>query len=532
MKINKKYSLILSLVDFLYSCFLLTIPVLSSELVDAAIKASSSSNSYNNLFTYIVAITAAIILDIFLYLLEGILYFRFSIRREKEIKEQLFYQLFKNEYSDISKYHTASIEQLFTTDIQHIIREELETIPNFVRQLTRLILAVAIVIAIDYWFLALILGCGILGFVLAKIYSRLIRPIHQRVLENAGKTNGYILEAVSQMKLIKVYDSSKYSNSYFDELNNNELASKRKRNRLIFLANGGLFTFSSLVYLFALVYGAYGIGTNILTYGSMIALIQLLNNIQTPLISFSSLWNQHNLARTSQKRIENIYSLKEEVIANSPSDFDSIAFENVTFAYFDEPVIKNLSFEAKRNDIVLLQGASGIGKTTIFMLLMGFLKPQSGEIYMKYKNEKYPVCRNLFSYVPQENILFSGTILDNIYILTGKGEAEAIEALKIANIYDELLDLPFGLNTILKERGNGLSLGQIQRIWIAIAILADKPILLLDEFSSALDSENEGIIMDRLAKLNKTIIYISHRDRGMDNQKIISLGEDKNAADN
>lgn len=532
MKINKKYSLILSFVDFLYSCFLLTIPLLSSKLVDTAIEVSSNGDNYKTLYFYIVVVGIAIIFDILLYLLEGILYFKFSVKIEKEIKEKLFQQIFKNDYNDIIKYHTAYIEQLFTTDISNLIREELETIPDFVRQLTRLILAIIIVITIDLWFLLLILACGLLGFIFAKIYSKLIRPIHHEVLENSSKTNGYILESISQIKLIKVYDSSLYSNNYFNELNENELISKRKRNRIIFMANGGLFAFSNIVYLFALGYGAYGIGINILTYGSMIALIQLLNNIQTPLISFSSLWNQYNLAKTSKKRLEEVYNLEEENINDNINDFDSIIFDDVTFSYFDEPIIKNMSFEIKKNETILLQGPSGIGKTTIFMLMMGFLKPQSGNIYIKYNNKKYNINRNLFSYVPQENILFSGTILDNIYILTGKNEKEAIEALKLANVYDELKELPEGLNTVLKERGSGLSLGQIQRIWISIAILSDRPILLLDEFSSALDVENEKIIMERLSELNKTIIFISHRSRDMKNQRTISLMEEKNVSDN
>ncbi len=531
MKINKKYSIILSIVDFLYSCFLLTIPILSSKLVDVAIDVSKTNN-YKLLIFYIIVVGIAIIADIFLYLLEGILYFKFSVKREKEIKEKLFKQIFKNNYNDVIKYHTAYLEQLFTTDINNIIREELETIPDFVRQLTRLILAVIIVITIDLWFLFIILGCGILGFVFAKIYSKLIRPIHHEVLENTSKTNGYILESISQIKLIKVYESSLYTNQFFNKLNENELRSKRKRNGIFFLANGGLFTFSNLVYLFALGYGAYGIGVNVLTYGSMIALIQLLNNIQTPLISFSSLWNQHNLAKTSKKRIEDIYNIEKEKINTNINDFDSIIFDNVTFSYFEDPIIKNMNFKIEKQETILLQGPSGIGKTTIFMLLMGFLKPKSGNIYIEYNNRKYPINRNLFSYVPQENILFSGTILDNIYILTGKNEKEAIDALKITNVYDELKELPQGLNTVLKERGSGLSLGQIQRIWISIALLSDRPILLLDEFSSALDEENEKIIMERLSNLNKTIVFISHRSRNMKNQRIISLEEEKNASDN
>ncbi|MDE6655584.1 MAG: ABC transporter ATP-binding protein/permease, partial [Anaeroplasmataceae bacterium] len=252
---------------------------------------------------------------------------------------------------------------------------------------------------------------------------------------------------------------------------------------------------------------------------------RLLNNIQTPLLTFSSLWNQFNLAQASKKRIQTVYTLTMEEQAELPEDFDSIVFDHVSFAYRDDLVIKDFTFEIKKDEIVLFQGPSGIGKTTVFMLLMGFLKPDEGEIYMKYKNEKFSVPRKLFSYVPQENILFSGSIAENIYILTGKNKEEAIWALKLTNIYDELLELPEGLDTVLKERGSGLSLGQIQRIWIAIALLRDRPVLLLDEFSSALDSKNEEEIMDRLTKLNKTIIFISHRNKEMENQRVIPFIE-------
>ncbi|MCM1131746.1 MAG: ABC transporter ATP-binding protein/permease [Roseburia sp.] len=523
---KKRYSLILSFVDFLYSCFLLAIPVLTSNLVDTAVAASKLEHpDLMPLFWNILGVCIAIGMDIVLYMIEGFLYFRFSIKREKEIKEQLFYRIFQNEYSLISTYHTAQIEQLFTTDINNIIRKELETIPNFVRQATRLVLAIGIVVYIDVWFLILILSCGILGFIFAKIYSKLIRPHHHQVLESEGKFNGYILESIAQMKLIQAYDAEGYSNAHFDSLNEAHLTTKKKRNRILFIANSGLFGFSNLIYLFALCYGAYGISVQLLTYGSMIALVQLLNNIQTPLISFSSLWNQYNLAMASKKRIQDIYLLDKEILADLPNDFDLIRFENVTFSYHDEPIIQNFSFEIKKEEIILFQGPSGIGKTTVFMLLMGFLKPQSGKIYMEYQNEIYPVSRKLFSYVPQENILFSGSIAENIYILTGKNKEEAVWALKLTNIYEELLELPDGLDTILKERGSGLSLGQIQRIWIAIALLSERPILLLDEFSSALDSKNEELIMENLSKLHKTIIFISHRKKEMENQRIIPFVE-------
>ena len=155
------------------------------------------------------------------------------------------------------------------------------------------------------------------------------------------------------------------------------------------------------------------------------------------------------------------------------------------------------------------------------MLVLGFISPNSGNILVDSKYE-ISECKSLFSYVPQENILFSGTIRDNIYILTGRNADDAISALKLANVYDELLELD-GLDTILKSRGSGLSIGQIQRILIAIAILRDAPILLLDEFSSALDKANEEIIINNLRKIGKTILYITHRDAVFESSKTILL---------
>jgi ABC-type multidrug transport system fused ATPase/permease subunit len=159
------------------------------------------------------------------------------------------------------------------------------------------------------------------------------------------------------------------------------------------------------------------------------------------------------------------------------------------------------------------------------MLMLGYLTPNSGSISFVKDNNKYDTfkSRNLFGYLSQENILFSASILENIYILTGVKDIDKInEALKMANIYNEIYDLKDGINTKINNN-SGLSLGQIQRILIAILILFDKPILLLDEFSSSLDKDNESIIIDNLLKLNKTIIYITHRQNEIGGQKVIQI---------
>ena len=161
------------------------------------------------------------------------------------------------------------------------------------------------------------------------------------------------------------------------------------------------------------------------------------------------------------------------------------------------------------------------------MLLMGYLKPNAGSLKFILNDKEYDTykSRSLFSYLQQENILFSATILENIYILTGvKNMDKIVNALKLANIYDELVNIDPSLN-IKISNNSGLSYGQIQRVLIAILILYDRPIMLLDEFSSSLDKENERIIIDNLLSLNKTIIYITHRNSEIESEKKIKISK-------
>ena len=184
----------------------------------------------------------------------------------------------------------------------------------------------------------------------------------------------------------------------------------------------------------------------------------------------------------------------------------------------DNIIVNNLNFEINKGDIIQIKGESGIGKTSLFMLLLGFLKAKSGIVTIDGKELGF---NDLFSYVSQENILFSGSIKENFKLLASDDNIE--EALKFANIYDEIVNLPEGLNTILNERGSGLSIGQLQRIMIAISYAKNRPIFLLDEFTSALDQENANIIINNLINSNKTIIYISHKDEVFKPNKIIYL---------
>lgn len=527
IQVKKRYAVILSIISAIYSCLLLTIPLLTSHLVDTALAVADKSKELKELLWVIFFLGIVTIAEIGIYFLEKFLYYHFYIRLEKEYNEFLYEELLKKDVLSLSSYHSAKIEQLFTTDVTNLISRDLDTIPTVVKQITRFLLALIILIFIDWRFLILIVLCGLFGFGMAKIYSKILRKRHKEVLESTSKMNGFVIESNTQIKMIKSYDAEKTAAKHFKSLDELQLEKKKKRNSVLIIANTGLFAFSNLAYLFALGYGAYAIATSFLTYGSMLALVQLFSHIQAPLLAFSNLLNHFSLAKASSLRIKDLVALNTEEEQLVFKSFNKIILEDVCFSYDQErSVIDHLSFEINPQDIIHLKGPSGIGKTTLFMLLLGFLKPNSGSMMVECEDISYLVggaTRGLFAYVPQENVLFSGSILDNFYILTSKDENEIIEALKMVFVYDELLELPKGLNTMLHERGSGLSLGQIQRILIAIAILSDRPILLLDEYSSALDIENEKKIVENLSSLGKTIIYITHRSELLAEDKTISL---------
>ena len=224
----------------------------------------------------------------------------------------------------------------------------------------------------------------------------------------------------------------------------------------------------------------------------------------------------------SAERITELEEIKDDIpcahasIESLYKDLTLISFKNVSFKYDKDPVLENADVTINKGEFIAVGGDSGIGKSTMFKLMTSVLAPDKGEIVFDTKNGTAKTAadyRGIFAYVPQTNMLVSGSIFENIAFFDKTVTHESAEnAAKLACIYDTVNDMPNGFDTVLGEGGAGLSEGQIQRIAIARAIAANLPIILLDEATSALDSETEKHILNNLKGLkNKTIIAISHR---------------------
>ena len=529
--IKKRYSIILIIIGIIFSLLSLVVPFLTKYLIDEAVNLSNETiKDYDKLIFFIIIIVIFTILAISVKILDNILYSKFYLKLERDLKNRLFESITYKSLKSLDSYKIGDIEVIYEQDIKNILRSRLSTIPSIFKQLTRAIASLSLLFILDttrYKVMMIILvGIGILALIAARIYSKIIKPHHKKVLEADSEASNFFIESFSHHKQIISYDAYIRSTEYYFNLNENAKIEKTKRNRIIYTANSFIYAFITIIYSICIIFGAYLIAEGIYTYGALIAIVQLITNIEAPFINLSPLITHYNLGKTSEDRINKLFNLENINNDNEISDFDSLEIDNLSFSYDNERyIIKDFNMKLNKGEILKINGESGIGKTTLLMLILGYLTPNSGSISFIKDNNKYDTfkSRNLFAYLSQENILFSASILENIYILTGVKDIDKInEALKMANIYNEIYDLKDGLNTKINNN-TGLSLGQIQRILIAILILFDKPILLLDEFSSSLDKDNESIIIDNLLKLNKTIIYITHRQNEIGGQKVIQI---------
>lgn len=249
-----------------------------------------------------------------------------------------------------------------------------------------------------------------------------------------------------------------------------------------------------------------------MTFGTLTAFLQIIQQIKAPFRNVSGLIPQYYSMQASAERLMELEEMTDEQaeskILDVPQlyrDFRGIIVNNVTFSYTEgENVLENVSLRIEKGELLAIVGELGIGKSTLVKLLLHLMPCSEGKLYLETASEKIEIdagTRNVFSYVPQGNMIMSGTIRENItFCNPDVTDVEIQRAAEVACIWDYIETLPEGLNAVLKERGEGLSMGQIQCIAIARAILDDAPILLLDECTASLDKETEWNVLQNLKK--------------------------------
>ena len=454
------------------------------------------------------------------------LVFKISARLTITIKTDLYSRILRKDYSKITAYHTGEMLNRLNTDVEHVTGAITSILPGLVFLLSKLIGILVVLFTIDPVFTLIFLGVGIFVFCSSMIFRRVLKSYHKQIMETDGKIRSFMQETLQSLLVVKVFRAEDKVVENSKELQEDNYKRKRKRN-IFSLTTQTCFSLAfNAAYLFGLFFCGYkiAVGDPFITYGVLSQVLSLTTQISQPIQSLTSILPTYYAAIASAERIIEFEELEDEPkLSGGDLDYteiydnlESIEFKDITFSYDRELIFEDTSLTINKGDMILMTGISGIGKSTLSKLLLGVFPLEKGEIYLSLKDgTKHIVDSNmrpLFSYVPQGNFILSGTLRQNItFVRSDADESQIEEAIRLS-CADFIYDLPKGLETVIGEKGMGLSEGQVQRIAIARAFLNDSPILLLDEATSALDEETELQLLNNIKSLkDKTCILISHK---------------------
>lgn len=409
------------------------------------------------------------------------------------------------------------------SDVNIIIDTLVSLIPNIVSMLTKLICAVILLFQISKQFVSILLIGGIVLFIVVNVFKPYLKGIHKKVQESSANLRLFFKEVFENIVVIKIFQSEEPILEKSKELQNQKYKMQMKQKTIKVASSTGFNTIFQVVYIYTLIWSAYNLYLKNITVGGLTSIVQLVTQIQSPIIGLSrSVQNVFNMIGSAERIIE-IENLQEDKIEQKIDReelydlLDEIVINDVDFKYNDKKIFDKINLKVKKGENIVIYGESGIGKSTLLKLILGIIKKDSGEIYFKLKNDtKQNInvdTRNMFAYVPQGKFILSGTIRENITFVNPNITNEELEkALEVSCSKEFVNNLENGLDTKIGERGSGLSEGQLQRIAIARAIASGAPILILDEITSSLDSDTEEKIVNNIKNLNnRTCIIVTHR---------------------
>lgn len=471
-----------------------------------------------------IYLTALVVIQLAISISSKLLYESARAKTEIKVKGKIFDLILTKDYSQVTKYHSGDILNRLTSDVIVITDGIMGLLPNVLSLITRLVMAVVIMVTLDPFFAIIFVSAGLFLFITTRFFRGYLKNIHKKSQETDGKVRSFFQEAVTSLLAIKVFNAYDQIIDKSEELMHENYKVRIKRAAISILANGGIQFVFSFGYLFALVWGGYRVYTGYISIGDLTAILQLVNQIQGPMAALSGvLTTYYGILASAERLIEYEEMANELDTHNKIEDVEkyysglrSINICDVTFKYNRDYILQNANAVINKGDFVAITGITGIGKSTLFKLILGVIYPQSGKIFIEASDGERIVdkdTRSLFSYVPQGNMLLSGTLYENITFMNSeKSKDEIDEAIRLSCAVEFISKLPDGLNTKIGERGMGLSEGQVQRIAIARAILYNAPILFLDEATSALDAETEKQLLNNLRSLkDRTLVIITHK---------------------
>ncbi len=506
----------------LANAFFSVLSVLFAFAIKEIIDSATIHNDLTRLISFSVAIGIIVILQFAFRIIMNYLTEHIRARLVMEYREHMFSEILVKKHDRISLYHSGELMNRLTSDVSVVADGVSTIVPTVVAAGVRLICAVVALIVLDWIFAVAFTVAGLLVFFVITLVREKLKGLHKGVQETDGKVRSFMQECIENLLAVKVFSVNNRIEKQVDKLQQEHYKVQMRRAGYSVSGHATYNFIFSAGYLFALIYGGVKILSGVLTYGSLSAILQLVNNVQVPFASLSNVLPKYYAMLASSERLMDIEDIENEpqgVYISGRKVYkkmQGIIVENATFSYGNTKVLNKANLKINKGDFIMIEGSSGAGKSTLIKLLLGIYPLDSGKISVQFDGEELNIGANtraLFSYVPQGNMLFSGTIRDNVTFIKDKATEKEIKKALKTSCADEFIDeLPDGLETFVGENGLGLSEGQVQRLAIARALLCDAPIIVLDEATSALDEKTEKQLLDNLAELKDvTVILITHK---------------------
>lgn len=442
----------------------------------------------------------------------------------RDLRNKLMSKLLSLPLTFYSKEKKGDLISRMTTDVLEIEWSIMQTLELIFREPISILISVISMILISPYltmYIFLFIPVAALGIV---IISKSLKRSAEKSKSILAQLFSLIEESLNGIKVIKAFGIEKYIDKKFKSINQNLFEQNVKMYRKNDLASPATEVLVIVVLMFILYLGSKLVFHNELSAAAFIGYFGIASQIIPPIKQISQAYNTIQKGLVSEERINRILNeinnITEHPAAIDYTEFkNKIEFKNVNFSYLKGDkgfILKNINLIIPKGKVIALVGQSGSGKTTLTDLLLRFYEPDEGEILIddiNIKNIKFSSLKNLISLVSQDSFLMNDTIKNNIIFGNIYSDEEIIQASEMANAHEFIMQLPHQYETHVGDKGSNLSGGQKQRINIARAILRNTPVLILDEATSSLDTENEKIIQDTIQKIkhNKTIIIIAHR---------------------
>ena len=456
---------------------------------------------------------------------------------ENRLKERLFSQLLRKDYAAVTALHSGEWMNRLTNDTAVVAKSATTILPNLAGLLVRLVGAVWALVYLEPRFAMVLIPGGVVVMLLTYAFRRILKVLHKRIQEADGRLRSFLQERLSSQLVLRSFGVEKQSEKLARERMKEHLDARLRRNHISNVCNLGYGLMIQGATVGSAIYCAVHLMGGTLSYGTLMAVLQLVGQIQTPFTNISGIVPEFYGMMASAERLREAESFPEDggepreerqIQRFYEKELISLGLENASFTYQppvreaeEQPmpvVLDGLSLQIRKGEFAAFTGHSGSGKSTVLKLLMSIYPLDSGERYLETAQGRQQLdagWRGLFAYVPQGNALISGSIREIIAFGDRekmRREDELWTALRIACAEDFVASLDKGLDSELGESGAGLSEGQMQRIAIARAVFSARPVLLLDEATSSLDGETEKQVLENLRSMtDRTVLIVTHR---------------------